>query len=499
MIDREAVRANAKYLRQVRPIDPDEIAEYIEGHPHPGVVKQTLREEAFSLGLVERPDGSFVPVADEPVEHRSWEPTVFPTQYGQLLEAELQDRYGQEWYCGDSGNSLREAIRELKADYLAQAEIEYDELTAAGYAIYHLPAYYAAVGYVLATLTKRGLLPRSLRVLDVGAGAGGPALGLHDFLFGQPTDARRATEPPADETEASGSRDEMAASVEYHAVEPSAAADILRPMLGATTRNFRPTIHQTTIEEFGYDVGHSGDAKFDLILFGNVLNELAAPESVVERAVDQLTPSGTIIALEPADRNTATELRAVERAVTANDRVTVYGPTLRLWPDEQPADQGWSFDVRPDVATPDFQSKLAGAAGSDNDPAAYRNTDVQFAYSVLRVDGERRYPFQANRQRHAKMAEMDDHVTERINLLAVKLSHDLSDGDNALFKVGDGSQQTDHYAVVTAESGLNSALSRAAYGAVVAFENVLVLWNDDEAAYNLVVDGETVVDCLSGR
>jgi len=96
------------------------------------------------------------------------------------------------------------------------------------------------------------------------------------------------------------------------------------------------------------------------------------------------------------------------------------------------------------------------------------------------------------------MAAMDDHVTDRIDLLAVKLSGDLSDGDNAVFRIGDGSQTTDHYAVLTKESALNRALAAAEYGAVLAFENVLVLWNDDEAAYNLVVDGETVVDRLSG-
>ena len=42
MIDREAVRANAKYLREVRPIDPEEIHEYVEGTPHPAVVRETL-------------------------------------------------------------------------------------------------------------------------------------------------------------------------------------------------------------------------------------------------------------------------------------------------------------------------------------------------------------------------------------------------------------------------------------------------------------------------
>ena len=78
MIDREAVRSNAKYLRQVRPIDPDEICAYIDGQPHPAVVKQTLREEAFDLGLVEREDGTLIPVDSGPVEYDQWTPEAFP-------------------------------------------------------------------------------------------------------------------------------------------------------------------------------------------------------------------------------------------------------------------------------------------------------------------------------------------------------------------------------------------------------------------------------------
>jgi len=96
------------------------------------------------------------------------------------------------------------------------------------------------------------------------------------------------------------------------------------------------------------------------------------------------------------------------------------------------------------------------------------------------------------------MESMDEHVTDRINLLAVKLSHDLSEGDNPLFLIGDGSQQVDHYAVLTRESGLNRDLGAAPYGSILEFENVLVLWNDDEEAYNLVVDAETVVDAIAG-
>jgi hypothetical protein len=82
-----------------------------------------------------------------------------------------------------------------------------------------------------------------------------------------------------------------------------------------------------------------------------------------------------------------------------------------------------------------------------------------------------------------------------VDVLVVKLSHDLNDGDgNPLYLVGDGSQQVDHFAVLARESGLNRALREAPYAAALSLEHVLVLWNDDEEAYNLVVDGESVVD-----
>ena len=203
-----------------------------------------------------------------------------------------------------------------------------------------------------------------------------------------------------------------------------------------------------------------------------------------------------LVAIAPADLNTSTELRRVERAVApSGGDHSVYSPTLRLWPGEQPSDRGWSFDRGADVESPGFQRRLAEAS---DDPAAFRNETVKFSYSILRPDGRRRFDVIADANRHAKMAETERHVTNRIDVLAVKLSHDLSEGENPLYRMGDGSEQVDHYAVCTRESGLNRDLARASFGAVLRFENVLVLWNDDEGAYNLVVDAETVVDLVAG-
>ena len=484
MIDREAVRSNAKYLRNVRPIDPEEIHEYVEGTPHPAVVRETLREEAYDLRLREREDGTFVPVSDDPAPRPGWAPGTFPEEYAFAVEDLLVERYGANWHRGESGDRLRGAIRRLKEDYYRQNPVEYDEEAALGYAIYHLPDYYAAIGYVLDDLAGRDRLPRTLRVLDVGAGAGGPALGLHDYL---PEDA----------------------VVDYHAVEPSAAADVLERMLTETGRNFRTTIHRETAEGFDPRSIGDDDGGIDLVVFANVLSELDDPEAVAARYLDAVAEDGSFLALAPADRNTSTGLREVERALApADSTVSVYAPTLRLWPGEAPSDRGWSFDRRPDIAAPPFQRRLDEAGESDEPPegsdasgrtpgdGTFRNETVQFSYFVLRPDGARRTDVRADPSRHAKMAEMERHVTNRIDLLAVKLSRDLTDDADAnpLFKIGDGSEAVEHYAVSTLRDPLNEAVFLGDYGEILAFENVLCLWNDDEGAYNLVVDGETVVE-----
>ena len=475
---RESIRDNAKYLRQVRPIDPEEIHEYVAGQPHPAAVRQVLREEATTLGLLEREDGRFEPVEAGPVELTFHGVEALPEAITRRIEDELVEQYGPGWPDGESGDELRHLIRDFKRRYLRGEPVTYDAPTALGYAIYHLAPYFAAVQYVLADLATDGRLPRDLRVLDVGAGVGGPALGVDALL---PEDAL----------------------VEYHAVEPSDAADLLASLLEGTGRNVHPTVHRERIEAF------DPEGSYDLILCANVLSELQEPVAVLGDLLDTLADDGSIVALAPADRNTAIGLRRIEREIEAKRDVTVYAPTVRLWPGERPGTDSWSFDRKPSLAVPAFQHRLdegnpgedspehpAGDEAPDRHPGdgEFVNVDVQYAYSVLRTDGARANAFRPDPDRTAKMAQMQRHVTERIDCAGVKLSPNLADGGNPLFLVGDGSQRDDHFAVLTEPSALNRGLETAEYGNALRFENVLVLWNDDEGAYNLVVDGETVVD-----
>ena len=464
---REQVAEAAKYLRSVRPLDPEELADYVEDRPHPAVVRQALREMAFDLALVEREDGTFVPLeeVDEGLRIDFDGVEAFPERHADRLEALLVERYGSEWYDGDSGDRLRATIRRIKAEYYCGQPVEYDAETALAYAVYHLADNYAVAQYVLADLLADGLLDRPVRLLDVGAGVGGPALGILDLL-------------PAD------------CPVEYHAVEPSAAADVFEALVEAG-RNRYLSLHRERAEAV------DPDGEFDVVLFANVLSELDDPAAVAARYADALAPDGTLVGVAPADRETATGLRSVERDLEERG-LAVYGPAVRLWPDERPADRGWSFDARPDIAVPGFQRHLDEAtpeSDPDHAPGEFVNADVQYAYSLVRRDGRRAVGVDPDPDRFARMADSDAHVTDRIDLLAVKLSRNLG-SNNPLFKVGDGSQRLDHYAVLTRESALNRDLLEADYGDLLAFENALLLWNDDEAAYNLVVDDATVVDRL---
>jgi SAM-dependent methyltransferase len=469
MTETESILDNARYLRNVRPIDPEEIYEYVEGAPHPAVVRETLREHAFELGVRERSDGTFVPVEEGVVSPSFSVVERFPETHARRFEELLVERYGPGWPEGETGTRLRERIDRLKAEYFSDAAVTYDEETALAYALYHLPDYYAAMQYVLDELGRAGLLPRTMRVLDVGAGAGGPALGLHDYL--------------PEET-----------LVDYDAVEPSAAADLLEQMLGEVRTGFDATIYRETAEAF------VPEKAYDLVVFGNVISELDSPADVVERYLGALDDDGTLAAISPAEERTATRLREVERELVDRRGVgTVYAPTVRLWPDEVPSDRGWTFTRKPDIEPPAFQTRLdcASSRGPHRGDGTYLHTDVQFAYLLLRTDGRCAIEYDPDPGRVAKMAEAERHVTDRIDLVALKLSPNLAEAGNPLFKISDGSEDIDHYAVLTRESALNEQLSAAPYGSLLRFENALVLWNDDEEGYNLVIDAETVVDWLA--
>jgi len=174
MTDTEEILDTARYLRNVRPVDPDEIYEYVESKPHPAVVRRTLREHAFELEIREREDGRFVPIEAGPIAPTFNGVERFPEPYARRFEELLVERFGVGWPDGEAGDRLRTRIDELKVSYFADESVTYDEDTAFAYALYHLPDYYAAIQYALDEIGRAGLLSRKIRILDVGGRNGRP-------------------------------------------------------------------------------------------------------------------------------------------------------------------------------------------------------------------------------------------------------------------------------------------------------------------------------------
>lgn len=468
--DRKVVIDTARYIRDVRPIDPTEFVQYT-GTNSVDDIRAVIRESAIDLNVIEREDGTFVPVDRESVTVSFDGVESLPPALDDGIEALLVEQYGSAWPHGPSGDELRDTIRRMKSDYFRGTPVDYQYPMALGYAVYHLPNYYAAIQYVLHELGGAGLLEPPLRILDVGAGVGGPALGIDAYL--------------PDRT-----------LVEYTAVEPSPARRVFERFAAKTGRNVHIRIRPDRAESF------EPDGQYDLILFSNVLSELEEPVPTVDRYRQALEPAGAAILMSPADRNTSIGLRRVERTlVDERDRWSAYAPAVRLWPGERPTDTGWSFATYPSIDTPEVQRKLDTGRRETPDErppnsGEFKNTSVQVSYAILRTDGKTRIRFRPDYRRVAKLGALAEHVTQRIDCVGVKLSDDLGTAENPVFRVGDGSQSTDVFAVMPLETRQNRRLISAPYGTGLRFENALVLWNGDEEAYNLVVDRESFVEAV---
>ncbi|MFP4590717.1 MAG: methyltransferase domain-containing protein [Halobacteriales archaeon] len=457
----EEVLDAARYLREVRPLDPAELRAYVESRPTSDEVRAILRSHAWELRLVETPDGTFEPVRSPPVTTPPSPPERLPTGLTEVILEWLREAFGPDWATGRSGERLRSRVRALKAAYLRAGTTHYeDESDAAAYLLYHLPRSYAATATVLGEVIAGAGLPRTLRVLDVGAGVGAHLAAITDVL---PDDAL----------------------VRYEAVEPTPSAAVLDHLAGAYRgRNVHVHLQDRPIEAVDLD------GRYDLVLLGNVLSELEVPTAVAGRTFEAVASDGTWVAIAPADPRTSTQLYDVARSL--EPPATVYAPDLRLWEGRRPTDEHWAFIEGPRLEVPPFQRRLGAAVPAD-ERGAFRNVAVRFSYAVLRRDGVRRFDVRGDPRRHVPLATAAEAVGSRVNLLAVKLTRDLADGENALFRLGDGSQSAPWFASLVRPTPTNRALLEAPHGAVLAFERALVLWNADEGAYNAVVDDDVRV------
>jgi ribosomal protein RSM22 (predicted rRNA methylase) len=216
----------------------------------------------------------------------------------------------------------------------------------------------AKMAVPLAELDRSGVVPaRELRLLDLGAGAGATTLGCAATIAGS---AR------LDLSVVAVDRDRAAL-----AIFDGAAGHLARALGGRIALERRAELLRDTRLE---------PAAYDLIVAGNVLNELdhGSRLGLVERALAGLAEGGALILIEPALRETTRDLHRVRDHVLTAGLACVFAPCTRaIAPCPALArERDWCHEDRP-LALPPRAARLAHATG-------LRDSGMKFSYLVLR-------------------------------------------------------------------------------------------------------------------
>ncbi|HZD42929.1 MAG TPA: hypothetical protein VE134_02605, partial [Methanomicrobiales archaeon] len=232
----------------------------------------------------------------------------------------------------------------------------------------------------------------------------------------------------------------------------------------------------------------------DLLVFSNVLNEIQIPAEkradLVLRFSRNLSPDGTIVVIEPADLVNATEMRRTV-SVLLDRGLSMFSPCTFIWGTRCHSPTCWSFEEKGDIKPTRLMEAISASA---SEPYQYINTDIKFSYALLRKDRRTREVYRAPPQaKFARLSRLSSHVKRRINVVAAVMSADLGDARNHVYKICDGTAKEPVYAILPRhhESEKNIALRESAYGGVIEIFNVLVRYNREHDAYNLLVDKYT--------
>lgn len=404
---------------------------------------------------------------------------ALPAVLGQSIEEYITRKVGKEWYDPVILERLRRAIVAQKDDYWKPVEKRSLQYTKAysvlGYLAYHFPVYFMQTEHLLAMLARDGLLKKSMTILDIGTGPGVVPFAIADFwsrLGGAKADVWSV--------ERSEEHIEAFLYLRDRFVPKGGKVSVKSPVMADITAGVPEKIPR----------------QVDLLIFSNVLNELneKSPEQradLVMGYADRLAPDGTILIIEPAEEAVSTQLRVLTLALKKRG-LTVHSPCSFIWGTNCTPDRCWSFVTAPIIRPTKIMETLATCS----EPFRYVNNDIKYSYVVLRKDARTRETYRVPPgSRVLRLSQIRRHVDKKINLIASKMSENLGDGKNLMFRLCDGTSDIPVYAVlpayhITAE---NNAILSVPYGAILELEGVLVRHNPKHDAYNVLVTRNTLI------
>ncbi len=205
----------------------------------------------------------------------------------------------------------------------------------------------------------------------------------------------------------------------------------------------------------------------------------------------RLSPDGAILISEPAEEGVSTQLRVLSLALRKRG-LTVYSPCSFIWGTNCTPDRCWSFVSAPAIRPTRLMKTLAAC----DEPFRYINTDIKYSYVVLRKDGRTRETYRVpHGSRALRLLQVHRHVDKRINVIAAKMSENLGDAKNLIFRLCDGTADRPVYAVIPAFhiTPENETIVTAPYGTILELNGVLVRYNRNHDADNLLVSRNTVI------
>ncbi|BAI62088.1 conserved hypothetical protein [Methanocella paludicola SANAE] len=489
MSSKEIVSA-VKYVSRMKPeFMLSEICGYVKGDVSVADVYDALRPLAYDLGIRLEPAGNDYravrlppakPLALDEKERSAQDgflaSPIVPEKLEKLMERYVEKKTGKAWHDPAVVEKLRKAIAEQKADYWKEGRkrrITYETgYSILGYLAYQFPVYFAQSEHIIYGLASDGLLKDRMKVMDAGTGPGTVPLALIDFY-------RRI-----------GRGEAVIYSLEKYD-ENVEAFNYLVPAYAEGTgvkveKPLRADLLSLKADDLPDDI--------DLMFFSNVLNELGGDierkAEIVRAMAGRLAIDGNIVIVEPADKVNSTEMRKLVIALM-NKGLGVYSPCSFIWCVRCHPESCWTFQEREDIKPTRLMQKVA-----EEEPFRFINTDIKYSYAVLRHDKLSREKYRVpEKAKFARLSKMKDHVKKHINVVAAVMSGDLGDKADHVYKLCDGTAAKPVYAILPDyhTSPENEALKTAKYGQIVEIYGVLVRYNKEYDAFNLLVNRNTKV------
>ena len=402
-----------------------------------------------------------------------------PPAIERSIEQYIVQKTGKEQNDPVVLDRLRKGIAAQKSDYWKPTHLRSLKYTKAysvlGYLAYHFPVYFIQTEHLLTMLAREGLLKSSMTILDAGTGPGVVPLAIADFW--SRLDSAKATVYSIERSE---EHIEAFMYLREHCTGKGANVSIKPPILADLT-----TIDPAKIPQ-----------QIDLMVFSNVLNEISEitleqRTDLVMKIAERLAPDGTILIIEPAEETNSSRLRLLSLSLKKRG-LTIHSPCSFIWGTNCTPDRCWSFETNRNIQP----TRLMGKLSECDEPFRYINIDIKYSYVVLRKDGKTKESYRVPAgSRVLRLSQIRRHVDKRVNLIAAKMSSNLGDAKNMMFRLCDGTADKLVFAVlpefhVTPE---NEVLKTAAYGTILELEGVLVRYNPAHDAYNVLVNRNTAV------